>query len=182
MMRLPDADGGGRGRIAKFVGMPDVMPTILEFLDLQVPETVQGHSLVKIANGEYEPPGFGISGHYGRSWSIRNEEWSFYMWPGGKAPYTWGIGYPEPSENDKNPELYRLDNGFICPTPSQFDPERDVAERANIIGERPEIARGLELDLRRFIQGLTPSAGDIMAQEAMKTELRQPWLYGIIKG
>ncbi len=181
ILRPPDGSSISSQRIKKFVGMPDVMPTILDLLGIGMPDTVQGNSLLKIASGEVEPAGFGISGHYGRSWSIRNEEWSFYIWPGGKAPYTWGIGYPKPSEGERNPELYALKNDFCPPRPSEWVPDRDVAETKNVIEQHPEIARSMELDLRRFIQSLTPSAGDIMAQEAMGTELRQPWLYGIIK-
>jgi arylsulfatase A-like enzyme len=181
IIRMPDGSGYDPGRIDKFVGMPDVMPTILEFLEVEKPETIQGRSLLGVASGEIEPPVFGISGHYGRSWSIRNVEWSFYLWPGGKAPYTWGIGYPKPSEGERNPELYLIDRGMIPPLPSEYDPETHVAEKDNVIGEHPEIARSMELDLRRFIQTLTPSPGDIMAQESMATEMRQPWLYGIVK-
>ncbi len=181
LLRPPDSLDLAPGRVGKFVGMPDIMPTILDLFAIQNPATVQGQSLLKIAAGEIEPPTFGISGHYGRSWSIRDADWSFYYWPGGKAPYTWGIGYPKPAEGERNPELYKLDGSYSPPEPSEWDPERDVAESQNLIDERPDIARAMELDLRRFIQSLTPSPGDIMAQESMKTELRQPWLYGIIK-
>ena len=181
MLRLPDGHGHSPGRIDKFVGMPDIMPTILNFLEVEVPGTVQGRDLFKVISDEVENPGFGISGHYGRSWSIRNVEWSFYLWPGGKAPYTWGIGYPKPSEGERYPELYRIRRDFLPPLPKEYDPERDIAEKENIIEEHPDIARSMELDLRRFIQALTPSPGDVQAQEAMATELRQPWLYGIVK-
>ncbi len=180
MIRTPDGAGMEPERIDKFVGMPDIMPTILDFLGLEIPDTVQGRSLFKVVDGEAEDPGFGISGHYGRSWSVRDLEWSFYLWPGGEAPYTWGIGYPEPTEGKKSPELYRIDRDFVPSEPRKWELE-EVAEEDNVIGQNLERARSMELDLRRFIQSLRPSKGDVMAQETMKTELRQPWLYGLVK-
>ena len=179
ILRPPDASGIPGRRIKQFVGMPDIMPTILDALGVEVPPTVQGHSLLRIASEEVSPPEFGISGHYGRSWSIRNREWSFYTWLGGKAPYTWGIGYPKPTQEDKGPELYGLIPGFVPPKPSRWTPQ-DVAEKENLVEQHPEIARSMELDMRRFIQSLIPSRGDLKAQEALEAEIRQPWLYGIV--
>jgi len=180
MVRLPDSVDPDPGRVDQFVTMPDIMPTILDLLDVDRPPTVQGRSLIEVASNTVEPPQFGVSGHYGRSWSIRDRKWSFYLWPGGKAPYTWGIGYPEPSVDERNPELYRLETDFTPSEPSKWS-ESEVAEGENVISEKPEIARSMELDLRRFIQSLKPSPGDMMAQESMKTEMRQPWLYGIVQ-
>lgn len=179
ILRPPDGSGISGRRIKQFVGMPDIMPTILDAFGVEIPPTVQGHSLLRIASGEAVPPEFGISGHYGRSWSIRNREWSFYTWLGGKAPYTWGIGYPKPSQEDKGPELYRLRPGFVPPRPSQWTPQ-DVAENENLVEPHAETARSMELDMRRFIQSLIPSRGDLKAQEALEAEIRQPWLYGIV--
>lgn len=173
ILRPPDSLDISPARIRKFVSMPDIMPTVLDFLDIKIPETVQGRSLLKVISGETTSLKFGVSGHYGRSWSIRDEEWSFYIWPGGKAPYTWGIGYPKPSEEERNPELYRLDGEFVPPKPTDWTTDM-VSEKENVIARHPDIGRSMELNLRRFIQSLMPSSGDIMAQESMKTELRQP--------
>jgi arylsulfatase A-like enzyme len=181
ILRPPDGVDVAPQRLDQFVSMPDVMPTVLDLLGVEIPGTVQGRSLLKVISGEAKPPEFGVSGHYGRSWSVRDREWSFYLWPGGKAPYTWGIGYPKPSEGERSPELYKLDSSYVPPEPARWDPENDVAEKDNVIGDHTERARSMELNLRRFIHSLSPSPGDMMAQESMKTEFRQPWLYGIIQ-
>lgn len=41
-------------RISALTSLPDLMPTILEFANVQVPETVQAKSLVKLINGEID--------------------------------------------------------------------------------------------------------------------------------
>ncbi len=170
LVRPPDGTEPGGTRVKQFVSMPDIMPTILDILGVPIPPTVQGNSLLGIARGEIAAPGFGISGHYGRSWSIRDTKWSFYLWLAGKAPYTWGIGYPKPSEDGRRPELYEVESEFVPPRPGNWLPDRDLAERENLIDEHPEIARSLELDLRRFVQSLKPSEGDIRAMESIKAE------------
>jgi len=164
IIRMPDGHASSQQRVEDFVTMPDIMPTILDFLEVDTPQTVQGRSLLRVLSGREEGRSFGISGHFGRSWSIRNEEWSFYVWPGTEAPYTWGIGYPEAGGEEKTPELYRLDREFVPPEPRDWLPEM-AAERENVIQENRDVARAMELDLRRFIQWLKPSPGDIMAME-----------------
>jgi len=50
MIRLPDMDGGRRCQA--FVQPPDLMPTILELADAEIPERVQGKSLVPLLRGK----------------------------------------------------------------------------------------------------------------------------------
>jgi len=52
IMWMPDSIGGERGRCDALVQPPDLMPTMLELAGVQVPETVQGKSLLPIIRGE----------------------------------------------------------------------------------------------------------------------------------
>lgn len=51
LMRFPDGEFGGR-RVAQQVQGLDVMPTILNYLDIPVPHDAQGSSLVPLARGD----------------------------------------------------------------------------------------------------------------------------------
>jgi arylsulfatase A-like enzyme len=53
VMRLP---GGGGARIPERVALVDVLPTLLEWLELPVPEHVQGRSFAPLLAGEDIPP------------------------------------------------------------------------------------------------------------------------------
>jgi len=52
IMRMPDSIGGVRGRCDALVQPPDLMPTMLELAGVQVPQTVQGKSLLPIIRRE----------------------------------------------------------------------------------------------------------------------------------
>jgi arylsulfatase A-like enzyme len=56
ILRLPG--GPERARVGRLVRSIDLFPTVLEWLDLPVPEGVEGRSLVKLMNGERDPPRF----------------------------------------------------------------------------------------------------------------------------
>jgi len=146
IIKFPEYMGIKHKRVKSFVGPPDIMPTILDFLGIKGPKTMHGRSLIPLVLGQEDEDGcsFGISGFFNRSWSIRDHEWSFYMW----------LKSPQVSSRKTKNELYRLDSSFVPPEPSKYDPNKDVAERENLIDEEPEIAERLELKLRRFIEDL----------------------------
>jgi len=105
---------------------------------------------------------FGISGFHRRSWSIRNHEWSFYLW----------LGTQVTSGAKKKPELYKYDPDHVPPKPSDYELENQP-EKENLIEEEPEIAKRLEEKMRSFIEGLSPSPGDLMAKDFMKRMMPQ---------
>ncbi len=53
MIRHPQGLGAGE-RLSALVQPPDVMPTILDFFDVNVPDTVQGQSLLPLLQGEMD--------------------------------------------------------------------------------------------------------------------------------
>ena len=161
IIRLPDGMKE-RKRINAFVGMPDIAPTILNFFDVKVPPIMQGRNLLPLIQGEEEGMDFGISGFYGRSWSIRNHEWSFYLW----------LGTQVTSGTKSMPELYKYDPNYVPPKPSDYE-LGDQAEKENLMDQEPDIAKLLEEKMRSFIEGLTPSPGDLMAKDFMKRMMAQ---------
>lgn len=173
MVRQPDgmAESNRTRRVKDFAGTPDIMPTILDFLDLKGPPVMQGRSLLPAIRGEEEDIwGFGISGHCGNSWSIRNQGWSFYHWLGTRAPYTWGVGYAELEQRTER-ELYNYVAEYAPPEPRRYELGRDQPETSNLIEKEPEIADSLEKKMRQFIEGLSPSPGDLMAKDYMKRQM-----------
>ena len=149
IIKFPDSMGIKHKRIRSFVGMPDIMPTILDFFSIKGPETMHGKSLLPLVlEGEKEGErNFGISGHFERAWSIRNCEWSFYTW----------LKPPMVQEFKKKNELYRVDMNFVPSEPSKYNPEEDLAEKENLINEEKEIAGELESKLTSFIEKIRSS-------------------------
>ena len=164
LIKPPLELGEGKGkRIKTFVQTPDLMPTILDILKIplekrslwSVTPKIQGKSLLPIITGETEElRDFAIAGHYRMSWSIRNEEYSLYLWPRTIFPYTFGTTITE--EKDKvNPELYKLKREYIPPKPQNWR-IGEQPERENIIEQEREIAKELELRLLRELIRISP--------------------------
>jgi len=160
LIRLPDGMKEKK-RMDIFVGMPDIAPTILSFLGVKVPSVMQGRNLLSLIQGTEEGMRFGISGYHGRSHSIRNY---------GRSLYTW-LGVRMGSGAKEKPELYRYDPDFVPPDPSKYEPERDQAERENLIDKEQETAKLLEKEMNEFLGGLSPSPGDLMSKDYMKRQM-----------
>ena len=128
MVRHPEGWGAGERRRA-ITETPDVMPTILDALEVEAPDTVQGKSVLSVLKGEKERVReYAYCGHYGRSWAIKNEDWSLIL-------------YLKPDVDGKSGvEL--------------FDLRKDPGERKNAAGEHREVACEMELKLRRFVAKL----------------------------
>ena len=110
------------------------------------PLTMHGHSLLPLLSGEIERVrDYAYSGYYKSSWSIRNEQYSFYLWRGPRSFKT-------------QPELYRFTGRMRTPKPEEYDLERDLFEKDNLINKEPQIADFLELQLRRFVDNLTQAS------------------------
>jgi len=126
--------GHGR-RVDGFVQTCDVTSTLLDYLGIEPPYTMHGQSLLGLMRGEAEQiREFALSGHHGRSWSIRTSEWTYLRWP---AP---GPGQPPARPH---PELYHR--------------QTDRYEQVNVIQEYPQIADELDLKMRRFVDSLGQS-------------------------
>jgi len=142
ILRHPEGVGRGK-RIKAFIETCDLMPTILDFLNMRDPKGMHGESILPLLTGEKEKiRDYAHSGYYGKSWSIRDDEWKLILW----LPEE--ISILRKGERDKigilktrhKPELYNL--------------KRDPREQENLIDEYPDMANTLELELRRFADNL----------------------------
>jgi len=134
LMHLPGDEGRGQV-IDALTQTTDLMPTLLDAAGLPLPGGTHGASLLSLVRGECDRlRDFAISGFHGQSWSLRNNEWSLYLWLADYATKPWDPIQPNTRE------LYRL--------------AQDPGETCNLIDQHPEVADRLELALRRFIEGL----------------------------
>jgi len=165
IIRLPDKMGKASKRIDGFVGFQDLAPTILSQFGVKVPMVMQGNNLLPVIQGEEEAMNFAVSGFHGRSWSIRDHGWSYYLWIG-----------PKRAGAKTEPELYRYDAEYIPPEPADYEVEDEQPEVENLAEKEKELTPSMEKRLREFVEGLEPSPGDLMAKDFMKRqmELRTP--------
>ena len=143
IIRHPDGLGAGE-RIQPLVQPPDILPTILEFLDVPIPDTVQAQSIWPVIRGEAERlRDYAFCGRYplGTMYSytaatfdgwagpdrvaspltVVNEEWAYIC-----APESW------PSH------LYRL--------------TEDLDQLHDVAGQYPEIAERMRAALLDFMR------------------------------
>jgi arylsulfatase A-like enzyme len=78
IMKLPGSDYRGV-EITSTVEHVDVLPTVLEYLNLPVQAQISGRSLLPLMNGQKLPSRFSISEHEGGlQFVIRWEDWQYY--------------------------------------------------------------------------------------------------------
>lgn len=161
VLAIHHPEGAGKGnRIRSFALTVDIFPTILDFLGISLGKGeikrsgVEGLTLKPLIEEQAEEFRlYAIAGHYGRSWSIRDEEHSLYLWPLKEAPYTFGFGVLKEHER-LEPELYKIDRSYIPSKPSEWGMGEE-AEKDNIIEENEDLAVKLELKLRRELIRIT---------------------------
>jgi arylsulfatase A-like enzyme len=68
-------------RIKSFVQSCDVAPTVCEWLGIDVPENMQGRSLLPLVLGQVDKVhDFSVAGYHGYSWAIYTDEWCYIHW------------------------------------------------------------------------------------------------------
>jgi arylsulfatase A-like enzyme/Flp pilus assembly protein TadD len=128
IMRLPGGDADSGAVVEQRVSTVDVLPTVLDLLQLEVPEGVQGRSLVPLwdhpASTVAPPPA-----HYAENLSPR-------------LTHGWG-------------ELRILFDGSLKyihgPRPELFDLATDPYETHNLAQERPEDVRAMKAALEKLL-------------------------------
>ena len=153
IIRHPDGIGRGR-RIDGLVQSVDLMPTLLDFMDIDASDleltytepqqsstsrnifpqdlpthrrrvALTGHSLAPMMVGQAdEVRDFICGGHHNREWFIKDHEWSLLL----------------PIDGSRPPELYCLTT--------------DPGEHDNVIHQHPDIAARMEVAVHRFIRDL----------------------------
>ncbi len=181
ILKAPGLPAGKR--VKAFVQGCDCAPTVLDWLDIPIPESMTGKSLLPLARGEVEKVrDFAIAGYYNFSWSIITEEWSFIHWLDKLENASFGdamnILYitgdvPEgqnPYDSDSNAIAeYRkqrsLDNEaqWTCTPGSKvevpegdelYDRKKDPFQLNNVIAKHPDVAEGLMRKLRMLMSDL----------------------------
>ena len=123
---------------------------------------MHGVDLLPIIRGEHEAMEYGIAGYHGRSVSIRDHEWSFYVQTTATANTNpWWISLKDGETSQR--ELYHYDFDYVPPSPSKYQ-RGDQAEK-EIITDQPDRAQQLETQLWIFIKAFQPSAGDLQVQD-----------------
>ena len=128
ILRHPEI-GHGR-RLDALVQTPDLMPTVLDFFNMEIPNALHGASLLPLVSGKVKKlRDYSYLGIHERCWCIKNHDWSYMFW----------------FESKKYLDIW----------PAQlYDLEEDPEEQNNVIKEHPEVAEKLELELRRFVDSL----------------------------
>lgn len=129
LLRLPDRTAAGQ-RLDAFVQTSDMMPTLLDFAGVQGPDNMHGQSVLPLVSGQKEKlRDYGYAACHGKSWSIRDLEWSYIQW------------LDAPERDTDRPELYRRTG--------------DLYEQTNVIDAHPDVAARMELELQRLFTRLT---------------------------
>lgn len=177
LIRHPNGLGAGR-RIPGLAQHPDLLPTILEFLDLSIPASVDGSSLWPLISGRTDRiRAAAFSGRYSRAAdgpsSSRNEAAQFDGWAGtdqGGEPITvtteeWSYVY-SPIGNSR--ELYHL--------------ATDPTQQHNRIDAFPIVARDLHAQLLAFLESFGATAERLRVYRDGLPGLtlrRDQWLYAL---
>ena len=147
MIRHPEGLGHGK-RFPCFVQPPDMLPTILDILNIDTypvapspyslsylpgretrddPRKIDftGKSLMPVLAGDVEAlHDFAITGYHGKQWAIRTEQWTY---------------------------LYNLDGT----EPELYDRKKDPQEQNDLWGKNRDIGNELEVRLRRFADSVS---------------------------
>jgi len=131
LVRHPE--GVARGKtLDAFAQTPDLMPTLLEALNVPIPEHVQGRSLLPLMRGEIDQRrDVAISGWHGGAQSIRDERWSFIKGTDGVVL------------REATMELY--------------DRQADPGETDNLFTRHPDVAEKLNRRLEQRLAELSNS-------------------------
>lgn len=147
IIRHPDF---GHGEVlSSFVETPDVMETKVDFLGLGTQEDTHGRSLLPLIKGGLEEiRDFAIAGYHRTSWSIPDEDWTYLLW----RPEADRQEVPEESLGAI--KCVRGGNLKSPGEPELYDRNEDPNEENNVIRDHPEVARKMELRLRKFMDRL----------------------------
>ncbi len=128
IIRHPELEGAGM-RIKPWVGLVDVMPTLLDLLDVPIPDDIQGSSL-----WPYIETPEAITD------VVRNEVYAETLSP--RLSHGWG----------ELRGLYRGDIKYIHgPRPELYDLSNDHDELKNLIDDQPELAADMKQRLEAYI-------------------------------
>ncbi|MCL4466016.1 MAG: hypothetical protein M1401_18940 [Chloroflexi bacterium] len=147
MMRLPGAECAGQ-RVPALVQPPDVLPTLLEFLEVPVPKNIHGRSLWPLIEGQAERVhDFAFSGR----WAEPLSSMTLYA-KSGQAFDGWAGSSTATDPLTVTDERWAL----VCAPSGQaselFDLERDPEQLHNVLGSKPDVATRMRRALLSFLE------------------------------
>ena len=150
MIRHPKGLGAGK-RIPAIVQLPDLLPTILEFLDVPVPETVQGRSLWPLIAGETEKlHDYAFSGRFPRMLSGAGGG-------GTSVRIITYDGWVGPGDVPEALTVTDEDWSLICSPrgrPSElYDLKDDPEQKVNVIADNLDVVARVQQALIEFMRG-----------------------------
>jgi arylsulfatase A-like enzyme len=169
-MRLPGALPKGKIVDAQ-VEEIDVLPTVMELLDLPVPRDVQGESLVLVANGRALPKNpfafveYAERPREGRILSIRDGRWKY-------------ISNPTRFEPRNPPYDWNKPEGFPYEERELYDLSVDPREQKNLVNENKAKADELHAKLMAWYAPLLAREGSAGRMNAL--QLRQLQAVGYV--
>jgi len=135
--RWPAGKLRARSRLAPMRQLSDVAPTLLDAAGAEIPEGLDGSSLLKQWKGEDEPSGYerviGLESTWQAKYYLRTKQHKFIL--------------------ARHPDL--LGN----PDRELYDLEADPEENHNLVSEQPQLAAHLEKELEAWIAERLETAG-----------------------
>lgn len=140
LLHLPDGTGAGQ-RTDAIIQLCDMAPSLYDFLGVPHPPGETARSFLPVARGEDPGRPYAVIGHHGKSWTLRDCQWSFHLFHGCRGfDAARDPAVPVQIPQGFGRELYHLSS--------------DPMEQRNVLDDHRDVADAMELQLRRFIADL----------------------------
>ncbi|MEA3403651.1 MAG: sulfatase [Armatimonadota bacterium] len=169
LIRLPQ--GERARRLQCFAQAPDIMPTILDLLGVDTPETVQGTSLVPVMLGGRDhtrplavsTPSLAIAPSGGRPTTIVEGGWALVYYGAPDGPLMDHLQ----RDVDSIPRHAEVPTGRV-PEPELYDLAHDPEQKYNVYAENRDIAVKLHADHVHLLESLGMSEEYLCHRRALE--------------
>ncbi|MBZ5516961.1 MAG: sulfatase-like hydrolase/transferase [Acidobacteriia bacterium] len=143
LVRMPGKQFAGK-RVAGFVQIPDVLPTLLSLLGLKAPARVTGQNFWPLVTGQTRSLRDHAVMGYGWIAAVRMDEWNYSQ-----------IWNPQGYEGEYKPQLYNL--------------SKDAEELHNVADRYPDVTRRLAEKIRDYAEsGKELTRGSFHEKESLR--------------
>lgn len=149
-------------RVNKLVQLVDLYPTILDALNVPIPEDLHGKSLLPFMLEEGEPitiREYACYGRYGEAFNITDGEWTLFIWPPTEEnkPLYWYSQLPPQYGAAKSTGPYQ-DGRYPAECArgmqqtSLYHIKSDYKQQHDLVHERPDVVERLEQAAIQFLK------------------------------
>jgi arylsulfatase A-like enzyme len=153
---------GAKPRVeSSLVQNVDIVPTILDALDINTNNRFHGKSLMPLIREETEKVrDFTHSGFFGKSHIVNDGRYAFHLhhdnskdlyWYGLHNSYFVGAGPLGPVEDGGRRKVDVANGWNYCCEPAIFDLENDPEQTTNLFSSRPDLVKIFVDEIRRFL-------------------------------